>query len=65
MQKNRPFAIKKNRSFAITKFAIGDGISWTFSMQAKAQPEAQLGAREAKAMSLGGSVVAIAYYSPL
>ena len=33
------------------------------SMQAKAQPEAQLGAREAKAMSLGGSVVAIAQYS--
>ena len=33
------------------------------SMQAKAQREALLGAGEAKEMSLGGSVVAIAHYS--
>ena len=38
--------------------AIGDGISWATPCKRKAQPEAQLGAREAKEMSLGGSVVA-------
>ena len=45
------------RIAASGKPAIGDGILWT-TMQANAQPEAQLGDSEAKAMSLGGSVVA-------
>ena len=39
------------------KPAIGDGVLWT-TCKRKAQPEAQLGSREAKAVSLGGSVVA-------
>ena len=41
-----------------SKPAIGDGVLWISPCKRKAQPEAQLGSREAKAVSLGGSVVA-------
>ena len=36
-----------------SKPAIGDGVLWATPCKRKAQPEAQLGAREAKVMSLG------------